>query len=774
MRIIPKFISHAIDKCYTYILIKRSGMFDEDWYVKTYLQNKTTVKSPLAYYIKKGYKQGHAPSLKFSTSLYIKEHPEININPLVHYLKYGRKKGYVCYTYQDEEQLVKNWLENQKPLVSVIVPNYNHASYLRERLDSIYNQTYKNIEVILMDDKSSDNSIQILKEYRDRYSAITTLIANEQNSGSPFSQWEKGILMANGDYVWIAESDDWCDTNFLETLLPIFIDEAVMLAFARTDFMTNGKVSWTIEKYLKEIGCGVFEESFVATSHTCVKKYFSKKNIIPNVSSCIFRCPTNPVIFKDEKWKQMKICGDWIFYLHLIRGGYIGYSTKTTNYYRQHPHNTSVNLQKQDIYYQEHQIVREHLAKLYDLSFEELDWIVNDLKSFWKHTRMDFSEEQFKAIFNPNTIYELKKTRIPNITICSYAFSTGGGEKIPIEQANALHESGVCVTFIDCEGSVRNEKIRSNLHRDIPLISLGWDFSNIESLLRDIGTEVIHTHHASVDYAIATTKPDNVKQVVTLHGMYETIPPKYLKIQMPILAKKVHNWLYIAEKNRKTMIQYGILPDRLTKIYNAITPQTNIKNRDCIIKECQLPHDSFIIALASRALPEKGWRYAYDAVKKVRNRTKKDIYIIFIGDGDEYETMRMSCEEWAIFIGYSNDVSSYFNAADVVMLPSVYSGESFPLCILEAFSVNTPVIATGIGEIPTMMTTQVGIAGLVIDIKQNGKIELSDLESAIMVMLEKGDEYKKAIVATKEANKKYSIEKLVNILISLYKDDVIH
>lgn len=55
------------------------------------------------------------------------------------------------------------------PLVSVIVPNYNHASFLVERLESIYNQTYKNIEVILLDDCSTDNSREILSYYAEKY-----------------------------------------------------------------------------------------------------------------------------------------------------------------------------------------------------------------------------------------------------------------------------------------------------------------------------------------------------------------------------------------------------------------------------------------------------------------------------------------------------------------------------------------------------------------------------------------------------------------------------
>ena len=80
------------------------------------------------------------------------------------------------------------------PLVSIIVPNYNHALYLRERLDTIYNQTYPNFEVILLDDCSTDDSRDILEEYAERYSKNTRILFNDVNSGSVFQQWNKGLI----------------------------------------------------------------------------------------------------------------------------------------------------------------------------------------------------------------------------------------------------------------------------------------------------------------------------------------------------------------------------------------------------------------------------------------------------------------------------------------------------------------------------------------------------------------------------------------------------
>src|SRR5690348_1753899 len=104
------------------------------------------------------------------------------------------------------------------PKVSVIIPNYNHAQYLNQRIDSVLKQTYSDFEVIILDDYSIDNSRDIIEQYRTN-KKVSAIIYNEINSGNPFQQWDKGIQLAQGEYIWFAESDDWCELNLLETVM---------------------------------------------------------------------------------------------------------------------------------------------------------------------------------------------------------------------------------------------------------------------------------------------------------------------------------------------------------------------------------------------------------------------------------------------------------------------------------------------------------------------------------------------------------------------------
>lgn len=80
-----------------------------------------------------------------------------------------------------------NYKTEEAISVSVIVPNYNYACYLPERIASILNQTYSDFELILLDDASTDNSVSVLEEYRNN-SHVSHIVVNEQNTGIPFQQ----------------------------------------------------------------------------------------------------------------------------------------------------------------------------------------------------------------------------------------------------------------------------------------------------------------------------------------------------------------------------------------------------------------------------------------------------------------------------------------------------------------------------------------------------------------------------------------------------------
>ena len=104
-----------------------------------------------------------------------------------------------------------------KEKISIIIPCYNVEKYLDSCVQSIINQTYKNLEIILVDDCSTDNTWKIIKQYEKKYDNIKAL-KNEKNSGAGYSR-NRAVEIASNQYISFIDSDDYIELNFYETML---------------------------------------------------------------------------------------------------------------------------------------------------------------------------------------------------------------------------------------------------------------------------------------------------------------------------------------------------------------------------------------------------------------------------------------------------------------------------------------------------------------------------------------------------------------------------
>lgn len=134
--------------------------------------------------------------------------------------------------------------------VSVIVPNYRHSRFLKHRLRSIFTQTRQPHEIIFLDNASPDDSVEVARRLALESPVPMTIIVNERNNGSTFRQWMKGLGLATGDLVWIAEADDACRPQLLERLVPEFYDPEVVLAYCQS--ATIGPDSEILSDHFRE------------------------------------------------------------------------------------------------------------------------------------------------------------------------------------------------------------------------------------------------------------------------------------------------------------------------------------------------------------------------------------------------------------------------------------------------------------------------------------------------------------------------------------------
>jgi glycosyltransferase involved in cell wall biosynthesis len=259
----------------------------------------------------------------------------------------------------------------KNPAVSVIVPNFNHVQYLPKRLDSIFNQTFKDFEVILLDDASTDNSMEVLEKYEHR--ADVRIIRNEQNTGSTFKQWLRGIDLARADILWIAESDDVCDPQFLETLVPAFRSPAVKLAYANSYVIDeNNRVTgdYIDCEYLATLSKTKWRKSYQVSATEEINDGLGIKNTILNISAVLFR---KFKLDNDSRkvLEGMRIAGDWHFIALAIKNGEIRFEARKLNYHRRHSESVigkTVSGKKVKDFFLEVQTVQQFIFNNYELA----------------------------------------------------------------------------------------------------------------------------------------------------------------------------------------------------------------------------------------------------------------------------------------------------------------------------------------------------------------------------------------------------------------------
>ncbi|WKN33484.1 glycosyltransferase family 2 protein [Porifericola rhodea] len=240
--------------------------------------------------------------------------------------------------------------ESPSPIVSVIVPNYNHAQYLPLRLETILNQTFQNFEVIILDDASKDNSQEVIQQLASTDSRIKVYF-NRTNSGSPFAQWNKGVSLASGKYIWIAESDDYADEALLATLLPKLQDSNLEIGLAYCQSISvdqNGKFRKSLQSWTDELDTERWNHDFYSNGHDECRNFLLKKNTIPNASA---------VLFKKELFEQanmanteFKRCGDWLMWIKILSISNIYFSANHLNYFRHHEKSTRAFQSPQEVY----------------------------------------------------------------------------------------------------------------------------------------------------------------------------------------------------------------------------------------------------------------------------------------------------------------------------------------------------------------------------------------------------------------------------------------
>ena len=253
------------------------------------------------------------------------------------------------------------------PRVTVVTPNYNHARYLPERIDSILAQTFQDFELLILDNASTDNSREVIGSYA-RHQNVRAIF-NAENNGSPYKQWKLGLSQTKGEYIWFAESDDYADPALLETLVDR-LDRHPNVGLAVCQ-------SWMVDQDSKLLGnlgdllehqnhSSHWREDYVNAGHDECKNYMFWHGTIRNASAVLWRreileraggVPTH-----------LRLSGDWMAYINVLHLSDIAFVSTPLNYFRQHQANVRTQALREGTATHDALVVQQTLIDRYGLA----------------------------------------------------------------------------------------------------------------------------------------------------------------------------------------------------------------------------------------------------------------------------------------------------------------------------------------------------------------------------------------------------------------------
>ena len=339
-------------------------------------------------------------------------------------------------------------IENPKK-VSVIIPNYNYQDYIIERIDSILLQTYPIYELIILDDCSTDNSVQVIEEKIKKIPEDINVkfIKNEVNSGGcVFKQWKKGFDAATGEFVWIAEADDSAANNFVEELIKPFDDPEVVLSYCESTKIDgeNNVIRERCDDWYDMCRTGEWNKSYIWSGKEEIINHLSVTNTILNVSSVMWRKKDYTDIF--AKGGDFRVAGDWYIYYNILKEGKISWNTNAYNYYRKHGSSVCTDI-KAEIEFNEICKIQDEISSKYELPAE--------IKR-----KQEMRRELMYPLLPPK---DSGKTKIA--WVMPHPGKGSGGHRTIIQNVNALIRAGYeCDIFVEEDGVSTSQMVRDKIN----------------------------------------------------------------------------------------------------------------------------------------------------------------------------------------------------------------------------------------------------------------------------------------------------------------------
>lgn len=354
-------------------------------------------------------------------------------------LKYGDNAGFLKKRGIEFQIAITN---KTRKKITVIIPNYNYSKYLKERINSIVNQTYHPSEIVFLDDASSDDSVSIAQEILSQTQIPYKIITNKTNNGV-YKQWLKGIGEAQSDYIWIAEADDTCNPEFLNLLINAISDENVVLSYCQSQVIDeNGHIIRNTNLFHTDaLDPNKWKSDYKEIGVREVVDYFFYRNSIPNVSACLIK--RSFVTGIEDMLCKFKGCGDWLLYSYLLSQGDVSFVAEPLNSFRRHSSGVTRSKGKSEEYLHELMEIKSFIAERFPIHLSQIDRMIYFLDKDYTIEGISKNSKHPDVI---NTIDNIKQITIKRKKLVFITMNdgshNGGSEVLWIETAKRMRQLG--------------------------------------------------------------------------------------------------------------------------------------------------------------------------------------------------------------------------------------------------------------------------------------------------------------------------------------------
>jgi glycosyltransferase involved in cell wall biosynthesis len=619
---------------------------------------------------------------------------------LVRYGRAARKKVFGLYTSEIQLPRIYRVIQDNteyKPSVSIIVPFYNHENFVEERIESIFNQSIKDVEIIALDDKSTDSTAKLLVKYKTDFRF--KLVINQSNSGSPFSQWEKGIAKASSEIVWIAEGDDSCSLNFIEALSKYFDDPLVSIAVAKTEVINEDGIlqEGVLRPYMDMAYPGKYDVSYVKDGFDEVNDQLGAVCTLVNASAILFR----KVAFRDslEIAKTFKMCGDWLVYLECLVNGKIAYDVSVTNFFRRHSQSQVSKFEGTETYFKERERITEYVIEKYSVSRRLLNKAFGALDFEWARFKDKNEIRSLEDVYSKHNLRQKFETKYQAYTkkhvafyVHGILFSKGGIERLAAQLSNYLVSKGWKVTIF-CRHSnsdvaiyplfekvsvvpifdetrleesisgLREKLVNSDVDVFIPMLS-EWLFDPIVEAASQTGIPVIVSEH---------NDPWKIEELWWSHES---------RVKCFEKATRIH---LLLNKFRKSLPSF--MATKIEVVPNGVDISWSYET---------LERKNIIISVG-RLEKQKRFDRLIEAVFIIKEEMRLSGFVVEIyGEGSlinelSDQIIKMGVEDLISLKGKSDGLDKVYKESNFFILPSEFEG--FGIVVVEAMSFGLPVLA---------------------------------------------------------------------------------